>query len=90
MINEIAMNIVEVFEFEDGRTILVGDVLEGPAFIKTTDCLIDFGDGRKIDISIEGEMISKPHKSNGVRSLSTRDVISVQADELRGATLRSR
>lgn len=76
------MNVQDVFHFQDGITVFVGEVTEGPANIV----------GGVYEISVDGERIGNVRingeRSRGrvpnIRSVDTNQSLAFDSDELKG------
>lgn len=66
--------IKEIFNFQDGRIIFVGDIYNGPNYINKCTCDIFIEVKLFSHVLIEGEMIAKGNTTN-LRSLSSLDKI---------------
>ena len=82
-----SMVVKEIFNFQDGRIVFVGEVYDGPNFIKACECEIYIDNKFFSKVIIEGEMIAKGNQAS-LRSLSTIDKIDVskipyQKDDVR-------
>ena len=73
---EFEMLIKEIFNFQDGRTVFVGDISGENKFIKSCNCELIINDQLFSKIHVEGEMLPSGNKS-GLRSLSTTDKINI-------------
>lgn len=69
------MLVKEIFNFQDGRIVFVGDIYNGPSLIKDCNCDIYVGSKFFSKVHIEGEMIVKGNKTS-FRSLSSTDKIN--------------
>src|SRR4051812_36826218 len=73
------MYVVDVFYFQDGRTVLMGTVAGHEKFIGPCRCEMLIGDKRVAVIELEVEMLTDPpHKE--YRSVSTRDVLALDKE----------
>lgn len=70
------MFIKEIFNFQDGRIVFVGEIDEKIGFIKLCECEIYINSMLFSEVNIEGEMIAKGNQSN-LRSLSSTDEIDI-------------
>ncbi|HZD69321.1 MAG TPA: hypothetical protein VFA45_10535 [Actinomycetes bacterium] len=77
------MKIVEMFRFEDGRTVIVGHVRGGPPFIRQRPCELVI-DGRVVQrLTLEGEMLPEKRISDDRRSVATFDDVQLTGEDLR-------
>jgi hypothetical protein len=68
------MLVKEIFNFQDGRTVFVGDISGDDKFIRECDCEIFIDDILFSTVHIEGEML--PCNTNSkLRSISTTSKI---------------
>jgi Immunity protein 35 len=67
------MDIVDIFQFADGRTVFVGEVTGGPIFITKCRCSLWLGEKYLQEIEIEGEMIPSQQATapTSLRSVSS-------------------
>ncbi len=70
------MIIKEIFNFQDGRTIFVGEINDRPHHIKKCNCKLYVANKLYGEIKIEGEMIPRGTQSQ-LRSLSSLDKIDI-------------
>lgn len=71
------MNVRDVFVFGDGRTVLVGDIANGPSYIPECDCELFVDDTLVTKLRIEGEIMPLKRTPNDLRSVSTFAPIDV-------------
>jgi hypothetical protein len=77
MNRDFEMIVEDIFHFADGRTVFTGIITDGPGYIQTGRCELLF-DGASIEkFTIEGEMIPSPQRPGGLRSISTKERITV-------------
>lgn len=72
------MDVVDVFNFEDGRTVFVGTVAVGPAYISACDCELTIAGDVVARFRIEGEMIPLKRAPNHLRSVSTNEEVDLR------------
>jgi hypothetical protein len=72
-----AMRIADVFHFADGRTVLVGLIDGDVKFIRPCKCELLVDGVPTAILEIEGEMMPERSSTQGYRSVSTRDTISL-------------
>jgi hypothetical protein len=80
--NVFEMEVVEVFHFDDGRTVLVGRI-EGDAYVGPCDGELVVDDAERQRLRIEGEMLTDAKHPDGYRSISTRSPVELDAAELK-------
>jgi hypothetical protein len=71
-----SMIVKDIFNFQDGRIVFVGEIPGEINFIKTCACELFVGDNFFSIVHIEGEMIAEGRRRN-LRSLSTLDKINI-------------
>jgi hypothetical protein len=85
---ELEITVDDVFRFEGGRTVFVGEVKQGPNYISSCDCELLLGDTCVAKIRLEGEMIPLKKTRMSLRAVSTLDTVDV--DRIRGFKGRCR
>ena len=75
--NKFIFHIENVFHFENGQTVFVGIVEEGPNLINSREVVLMMGDNVKQTIKLEGEMLPNPSNKDGFRSVSSRDKVNL-------------
>jgi hypothetical protein len=84
------LSVVEVFHFEDGRTVFVGPFHEGADYIPACRAKL-LVNGRVVaTLSLEGEMMPNGRHPQGYRSVSTTDAIDSSVGQQNGADIRLR
>jgi hypothetical protein len=81
------MVVKEIFNFQDGRVVFVGDVYDGPGYIKNCNCDLYVGNKFLRKINIEGEMIASG-KQSSLRSLSSTEKIDTSSIPFRDVEVR--
>lgn len=76
--NRFAMIVQDVFLFLDGRTVFLGEVPVGPAFIGPGQCELLIAGVLFARFRIEGEMIIVRRGRSSLRSVSTTERIDVE------------
>jgi hypothetical protein len=84
----LSMQITEIFQLGDGRTVLVGHVESGRDFIRRTKCRLTV-DGRAVQtIELEGEMLPEKRTPDPRRSVSTFDAVRVTDADVKARDVR--
>ncbi|HWL09445.1 MAG TPA: hypothetical protein VNQ76_13640 [Planctomicrobium sp.] len=76
------MQVVDIFHLSDGRTVFVGEIIEGPSHLGRMQCQLSVDDKEKYRFDIEGEMHFTP-KTTSQRAISTMADIPVSSDDAR-------
>ena len=80
--NDFEFELVEIFRFGDGRTVLVGR-LDGDEYIGPCDVELFVDGAVRHALRLEGEMLTDRKNSDGYRSISTRSSIDLDVTELK-------
>ncbi len=72
------MAVMDVFVFEDGRTVFVGRVTSGPNYIPASECELLLAGAPVGRFRIEGEMIPLAKAKKDLRSISTTEKVDVR------------
>ena len=81
------MQVEDIFHFRDGRTVLVGRVEDGPAFIRRGRFGLWLDGELRGSIDVEGEMLDDGPKPGLLRSVSTTDGVRLDREEIAGRQL---
>ncbi|MCS7023116.1 MAG: hypothetical protein NZU63_14965 [Gemmataceae bacterium] len=84
------MKIIDLFQFGDGRTVLVGNVGTDVPFISACPCELLVDGVPVTTIRIEDEMLPNPRHEAGFRSVSTTSAVELNRDLLKHADCRLR
>lgn len=76
------MKIGEVFRFQDGRTVLVGPVEGTLARLPACTCELLVNGAKRQEIRIEGEMMPGSPHDQGYRSVSSKDAVQLESEEV--------
>ena len=77
------MSLIDVFQFKDGRTVLVGQVEDGPSYIGRQPVEILEGGELRARLMIEGEMLTARTKGPpGARAISTTETSCFDRESL--------
>jgi hypothetical protein len=74
------MAVADVFEFTDGRTVFVGEISQGPNFVRACDCELLVAGVPVAKFRIEGEMIPMHKEQTNLRSISTVEKVDLDLD----------
>lgn len=84
------LSVVEIFRFEDGRTVFVGPLHEGVPYIPACLAELLVNDRVVATLRIEGEMMPNGRHPEGHRSVSTADAVDSSVGASNGADVRLR
>jgi hypothetical protein len=82
--------VVEVFRFQDGRTVFAGPIYGEAKYIPACRAELLIDGNAVAEIGLEGEMISNSVHPKGYRSVSTTDAVDLQLDRLKDMDVRLR
>lgn len=80
------MEIEQVFQFSEGRTVFVGSIKGNVAFIRSCECVL-VCKGQKTKLRIEGEMIPERSLRKGLRAVSSAEQLSIDRVTTAGCRL---
>jgi hypothetical protein len=72
------MDVVDIFSFDDGRTVFAGVIAEGPSYISACDCVLVVASNPVARFRIEGERIPLKRVQKHVRAVSTIEKVDVR------------
>ena len=76
------MKVVQIFRFGSGRTVFVGPVEGHDSRIGSCTCELLLNGVRQQVLAIEGEMIPEPRHGLGYRSISSRDEVNLDNQDV--------
>lgn len=71
------MNVLDVFCFEDGRTVFLGKITSGPNYISACVCELVIAGTPVCSFKIEDEMLPSHKTQKNMRSISTTEQVDV-------------